>query len=75
MISFYVIQLKFMGDFDKKYVIKEAENILDELNRKDKEEKKQILKLKKDFRKVKRVNIALKVIVGVMSISLIMLIV
>lgn len=64
-----------MGDFDKKYVIKEAENILDELNKKDKEEKKQILKLKKDFRKVKRVNIALKVIVGVMSISLIMLIV
>ena len=45
-----------MGDFDKKYVIKEAENILDELNKKDKEEKKQILKLKKDFRKVKRVN-------------------
>ena len=75
MISFHIIQLKFMGDFDKKYVIKEAENILDELNRKDKEEKKQILKLKKDFRKVKRVNIALKVIVGVMSISLIMLIV
>ena len=64
-----------MGDFDKKYVIKEAENILQELNKKDKEEKKQILKLKKDFRKVKRVNIALKVIVGVMSISLIMLIV
>ena len=64
-----------MGDYDKKYVIKEAENILQELNKKDKEEKKQILKLKKDFRKVKRVNIALKVIVGVMSISLIMLIV
>ena len=67
--------MKLMGDFDKKYVIREAEDILQELNKKDKEEKKQILKLKKDFRKVKRVNIALKVIVGVMSISLIMLIV
>ncbi len=64
-----------MGDFDKKYVIREAEDILQELNKKDKEEKKQILKLKKDFKKVKRVNIALKVIVGIMSISLIMLIV
>ena len=64
-----------MEDFDKKYVIKEAENILEELNKKDKEEKKQILKLKKDFRKVKRVNIALKVIVGIMGISLIMLVV
>ena len=67
--------MKLMGDFDKKYVIREAEDILQELNKKDKEEKKQILKLKKDFKKVKRVNIALKVIVGIMSISLIMLIV
>ena len=64
-----------MGEFDKKYVIKEAENILEELNEKDKEEKKQILKLKKDFKRVKRVNIALKVIVGIMGIGLIMFIV
>lgn len=64
-----------MEDFDKKYVIREAENILEELNKKDKEEKKQISKLKKDFRKVKRVNIALKVIVCIMGIGLIMLVV
>lgn len=64
-----------MGDFDKKYVIKEAEDILQEFNKKDKEEKRQILKLKKDFRKIKRVNIALKIILVIMSISLIMLIV
>ena len=64
-----------MGDFNKKFVIVEAENILQELNKKDREEKKQILKLKRDFKKVKRVNIALKIIVGIMSISLIMLIV
>ena len=64
-----------MEDFDKKYVIKEAESILQELNKKDKEEKKQILKLKRDFRRVKRVNIALKVIIGIMSVSLVMLIV
>ena len=43
-----------MGDFDKKFVIKEAENILEEFNKKDKEERKQIIKLKKDFRKVKK---------------------
>lgn len=64
-----------MGDFNKKFVIMEAENILQELNKKDREEKKQILKLKRDFKKVKRVNIALKIIVGIMSIGLIMLIV
>ena len=64
-----------MGDFDKKFVIKEAEDILEEFNKKDKEERKQIIKLKKDFRKIKKVNIALKIIVGIMSISLIMLIV
>ena len=64
-----------MGDFDKKFVIKEAENILEEFNKKDKEERKQIIKLKKDFRKVKKINIALKIVVGIMSISLIMLIV
>ena len=33
-----------MGDFNKKFVIMEAENILQELNKKDREEKKQILK-------------------------------
>ncbi len=64
-----------MGDFDKKYVIKEAENILEEFDKKDKEEKKQIQKLKKDFKKVKKVNIALKVVVGVMAVCLIMLVV
>ena len=38
-----------MGDFDKKYIIKEAENILEEFDKKDREEKKskqQNLKLK-----------------------------
>ncbi len=64
-----------MGDFEKKSVIKEAENILQELNIKDREEKKQIVKLKKDFKRVKRVNVALKIILVIMSISLIMLIV
>ena len=64
-----------MGDYDKKYVIKEAENILEEFNKKDREEKKQILRLKKDFKRIKIVNVALKITVGIMSISLLMLIV
>ena len=64
-----------MEDYDKKYVIKEAENILEEFNKKDREEKKQILKLKKDFKRIKIVNVALKITVGIMSISLLMLIV
>ncbi len=64
-----------MGDFNKKYVIREAENILEEFNKKDKEEKKQISDLKKNFRKAKRVNIILKVIIAVMSIGMVMLIV
>ena len=64
-----------MGDFNKKYVIREAENILEEFNKKDKEEKKQIIDLKRNFRKMKRVNIALKIIVAVMAVGIIMLIV
>ena len=64
-----------MGDFNKKYVIREAENILEEFNKKDKEEKKQIIDLKRNFRKMKRVNIALKIIVAVMTIGMVMLIV
>lgn len=64
-----------MGDFNKKYVIREAENILEEFNKKDKEEKKQIVDLKRNFRKMKRVNIALKIIVTVMAIAMVMLIV
>ena len=31
-----------MGDFDKKFIIKEAENILEEFNKRDKEEKKKL---------------------------------
>lgn len=64
-----------MGDFNKKYVIREAENILEEFNKKDKEEKKQIIDLKRNFRKMKRVNIALKIIVAVMAVGIVMLIV
>ncbi len=64
-----------MGDFNKKYVIREAENILEEFNKKDKEEKKQIIDLKRNFRKMKRVNIALKIIVAIMAIGIVMLIV
>lgn len=64
-----------MGDFNKRYVIREAENILEEFNKKDKEEKKQISELKKNFKKIKRVNIALKIVVTVMSIGIVMLIV
>ncbi len=64
-----------MGDFNKKYIIKEAESILEEFNRQDKEEKKEIQKLKSNFKKIKKVNIFLKILVTIMSISIIMLIV
>ena len=31
-----------MGDFNKKFIIREAENILEEFDKKDKEEKKKL---------------------------------
>lgn len=60
-----------MGDFDKKYVVREAENILKQFDRKDKEEKRELSNLKKECKKIKKVNIFLKIISSVLLVSLI----
>lgn len=62
-----------MGDFNKKYIIKQAENILQEYDRRDQEEKKMIVNLQKDYKKTKKINLVLKIIVAIMAISIIML--
>ncbi len=64
-----------MGDFNKKFIIREAENILEEFDKKDKEEKRKIVELKKNFSKIKKVNIALKIIISIMAICIIMLVI
>ena len=64
-----------MGDFNKKFVIREAENILEEFNKKSKEERKKIQDLKNNYKKMQKVNIALKIIIAVMGICMVMLII
>ena len=64
-----------MGEFSKKSIIREAENIIEEFSDRRKEEKKQIVNLKKSIKKVKRINIALKVIIAIMTVCVVMLII
>lgn len=59
-----------MGNSKKKNIIKEAENILEEYTRKDIEEKKKISELKSSYKRIKRVNFTLKIIVGIMALAI-----
>ena len=64
-----------MGNFEKKDIIKEAENILIEYTKKDIEEKKKITKLKNDYKRIKRTNIALKILIGIMTLAMFIIII
>ncbi len=64
-----------MGNSKKKNIIKEAENILEEYTRKDIEEKKKISELKSSYKRIKRVNFTLKIIVGIMALAIFIMII
>lgn len=59
-----------MGNFDKRFVIKEAESILKQCNKKypGQNDKNKIIELKTKNKKLKRKNTILKIITGVMSV-------
>ena len=58
-----------MGNFyDKKYIIRESEEILQECSRKNGKDKKENIKLQKDLKKLKKTNKILKIIIAVMTI-------
>lgn len=59
-----------MGNFDKKGIIKKAEKIVEEYSRKDREERKEMLKQKREYNKIKKVNIGLKITTGILAITL-----
>ena len=60
-----------MGDFNRKFVIREAENIIEEFYKKDREEKDLILKIQKDYKKIRKINLFLKLIVAIMFVGLV----
>ena len=64
-----------MGDFNKKFVIKEAENIIEAFCKKDREEKELILRIEKDYKKIKKINLVLKIVIAIMFIGMVLLIV
>lgn len=64
-----------MGNFDKKSIIKKAENIIEEYNESTKRERKEIITLKKDCMKLKKINTILKIAVSAMAVALIIAII
>ena len=64
-----------MGNFKKKNIIKEAENILEEYRKNDVEEKRKISELKSNYKRLKRVNLTLKIIVGIMALAIFFMII
>lgn len=59
-----------MGNFDKKDIVKKAEKIIEDFSKKDREERKETLKLKKEYKKLRKINIGLRVIIGIMAVVL-----
>lgn len=59
-----------MGNFDKKDIVKKAEKIIEDFSKKDREERKETLKLKKEYKKLRKTNIGLRVIIGIMAVVL-----
>ena len=59
-----------MGNFDKRFVIKEAENVLKQCNKKytSQNDKNKIIELKIKYKKLKRKNNILRIITGIMSV-------
>ena len=66
---------EFMSNFEKKNIIKEAENILEEYTKKDIEEKRKISELKNNYKKIKKVNLTLKILVVIMALAIFVMLV
>ena len=64
-----------MSNFEKKNIIKEAENILEECTKKDIEEKRKISELKNNYKKIKKVNLTLKILVVIMALAIFIMLV
>lgn len=64
-----------MGNFDKKSIIKKAEHIIEEYNENTKKERKEIINLKKDCMRLKKVNTILKIGIAIMLMTLILVII
>ncbi len=59
-----------MGNFDKRDIVKKAEKIIEDYSKKDREERRERLNIKREYKKLKKVNIGLRVIIGIMAVIL-----
>lgn len=59
-----------MGNYDKKDIVKKAEKIIEDYSKRDREEKKENLNLKRQYKTLKKVNIGLKIAIGIMAVVL-----
>lgn len=59
-----------MGNFDKKGIVKKAEKIIEDFSQKDREERRQVLSIKKEYRRLRKINIGLKIVIGIMAVAL-----
>ena len=59
-----------MGNFDKRNIVKKAEKIIEDYSKKDREERRERLNIKREYKKLKKVNIGLRVIIGIMAVIL-----
>ena len=67
-----------MGNFNRKYIIREAESILEECNKKfssEKNDKNKILNLKIQNKRQKRKIVFWRIVTGVLTVSLIIAII
>lgn len=64
-----------MSNFDKKYVVREAEYILEECAYRNRAEKKQLEELNKKCFKLKKINFILKIAIAVVSIILLTIVI
>ncbi len=63
-----------MGNYDKKNIVKKAEEIIEDYSKKDRERRKENINIRREYKKLKRINIGLKVVIGILAAILTLII-
>ncbi len=64
-----------MGNLNKKFIVKEAEGILEECEFRENLKKKQLIEINNKYKNLKKKNLILKIITALMSIILLTIII
>lgn len=63
-----------MGNYDKKNIVKKAEKIIEDYSKKDREKRRENINIRWEYKKLKKINIGLKVAIGIMAVILTLII-